>query len=200
MDCIPLLNEKNLLVVSHGGSATTAFMEFIKEYIPTNCSKDLDGFKHTIPSEITFEPTHIIYIYGDMDKTMRSLFRRNAGEKTIASVHEYKLKGIKYSDDFPANFEDFKAYTKIVKKENREPVGCLVHMREWKKVPNVFFIHYEQISKSNTIDDYLGIPKGTCSQFKVLPRVSKIQDFETPEYLKIMKKFDLRIKKIISLN
>uniref|UniRef100_A0A6C0HFW3 Sulfotransferase domain-containing protein n=1 Tax=viral metagenome TaxID=1070528 RepID=A0A6C0HFW3_9ZZZZ len=190
-------NNKRLQVVSHGGSATTTFMEFISKYIPTNCSRDLDGLKHTIPSKIEDLPSRIIYIYGDMDKTMRSLFRRKAGNTTIASIHEHKLKGIKHSKDLPANFEDFEAYTKLVVEENREPVGCLVHMREWKKVPNVFFIHYEQICTSDTIDDYLGIPKGTCSQFTVMPRVSELQPCETPEYLETMKGLDLRVQGII---
>ena len=187
-----------LQVVSHGGSATTTFMEFIGKYISTNCSKDLDGLKHTIPSKIEDLPSRIIYIYGDMDKTMRSLFRRKAGKLTIASNHQYKLKGIKYSKDLPANFEDFEAYTRLVTLENRDPVGCLVHMREWKKVPNVFFIHYEQICKSDTIDEYLGIPKGTCSQFTVMPRVSELQPCETPEYLETMKGLDLRVRGIIT--
>jgi len=193
-----ILNKPKLLVVSHGGSATTTFIEFIKDYISTNCSKDLDGLKHTLPSKIEELPSKIIYIYGDMDKTMRSLFRRKAGNLTIASIHEHKLKGIKHSVDLPANFEDFEAYTNLVVKENKEPVGCLVHMREWKKVPDLFFIHYEQICKSDTIDEYLGIPKGTCSQFTVMPRTSQLQPCETPEYLETMKGLDLRVQGIIT--
>jgi len=192
-----ILTKQKLLVVSHGGSATTTFMNFINKYISTNCSKDLDGLKHTIPSKIEV-PSHIIYIYGDMDKTMRSLFRRKAGEVTFASIHEHKLKGLKHSIDLPANFEDFEAYTKLVTLENREPVGCLAHMRDWKKVPNVFFIHYEQICTSDTIDEYLGIPKGICSQFTVMPRVSELQPCETSEYLETMKGLDLRVQGIIT--
>lgn len=198
MDSIPLTNEKNLLVVSHGGSATTAFMTFIRQYIPTNCPEDRDELKHSIPSKVGYNPSHIIYIYGDMDKTMRSLFRRKTGELTFASINEHKLKGIQYSRDNPANFQDFKAYTEIVVAENVEPVGCLVHMREWKKVPNVFFIHYEKICTSDTIDEYLGIPKGTCSQFKVLPRESTRQPCETQEYLETMKGLDFRVHGIIT--
>jgi len=191
--------KKKLLVVSHGGSATTAFMEFISKYITTNSSNDSDGLKHTLPSKITeYDPTHIIYIYGDMDKTMRSLFRRQWEFVTLASQQEYKLRGNKYFRDLPANFEDFEEYTQIVIKENREPVGCLVHMREWKKVPNVFFIHYEQISTSVTIDKYLRIPKGTCGQFKIKERESQIQSYETREYLETMKGLDLRVQGIIT--
>jgi hypothetical protein len=193
-----IINEKKLLVVSHGGSATTTFIDFIKNYIPTNCSKDLDGLKHSIPSKLVQIPSRIIYIYGDMDKTMRSLFRRKGGEITIASIHEHKLKGIKHSIDLPANFENFETYTKAVIRQNREPVGCLIHMRQWKKVPNVFFIHYEQICTSDTIDDYLGIPKGTCSKFTVLPRESQLQPCETPEYLQAMKGLDVRVQGIIN--
>jgi hypothetical protein len=198
-DFLDLKLQMKLLIVSHGGSATTTFMEFINRYIPTNCSRDLDGLKHTIPSKVEeYKFTHIIYIYGDMDKTMRSLFRRKAGETTIASIHEYKLKGIKHSRNLSANFEDFNKYTKFVTETSIEPVGCLVHMREWKKIPAVFFIHYEQICKSDTIDDYLDIPKGTCSHFTVVPRVSEIQACETPEYLETMKGLDLRVQKIIT--
>jgi hypothetical protein len=196
LDVIP--SNTYLLVVSHGGSATTAFMHFIKQRVSTNCPGDLDGLKHTLPSNIQVLPSRIIYIYGDMDKTMRSLFRRTGGNLSFASIQEYKLKNIKHSSDLPANFEDFEAYTKLVTLENREPVGCLVHMSEWKKVPNVFFIHYEQICTSDTIDDYIGIPKGTCSQFTVMPRVSKVQPYETPEYLETMKGFDLMVQKIIT--
>jgi hypothetical protein len=133
-----------------------------------------------------------------MDKTMRSLFRRKVGNITFASIVDYKIKGIEYSINLPTKFEDFEEYTKHVTKENRELVGCLVHMREWKKVPNIFFIHYEQICKSDTIDAYLGIPKGTCSKFTVLPRKSQIQDCESPEYLETMKGLDLRVQGIIT--
>jgi hypothetical protein len=133
-----------------------------------------------------------------MDKTMRSLFRRKGGNLTIASIHEYKLRGIKHSNGCPPHFENFEAYTKRVIKENREPVGCLVHMSQWKKVPNVFFIHYEQICKSDTIDEYLGIPKGTCRQFTIKERESQIQECETPEYLETMKYLDLKVQTIIT--
>jgi hypothetical protein len=188
-----------LLVVSHGGCATTAFIKFISEYIPTNCPGDSDGLKHTIPSKITeYNPTHIIYIYGDMDKSMRSMFRRRGTGTTIASKREYKLKGVTYSSSLPNNYEDFEKYVKKVVEYNGEPVGCLIHMREWKKVPNVFFIHYEQICKSETIDDYLGIPKGTCSNFKVKPRESQIQQCESREYLETLKVLDFRIKGIVN--
>jgi len=198
----PTLNLKtetrNLLVVSHGGSATTSFITFIGKYIPTNCPEDLDGLKHSVPSKVGYSPSHIIYIYGDMDKTMRSLFRRQRNSVTLASQHEHKLKGTRYSSNLPANFENFEAYTKVVIAENKEPVGCLIHMRQWKKVPNVFFIHYEQICTSDTIDEYLGIPKGTCSKFKILPRESQIQPCETPEYLQAMQRLDVKVQGIIS--
>lgn len=188
------ITQKKLLVVSHGGSATTSFMKFIKDYIPTNCPKDSDGLKHAVPSKTElYNPSHIIYIYGDMDKTIRSLFKRK-----VVSARAYKLKNIDYSANLPILFEDLNNYTTAVVEKNIEPVGCLVHMREWKKVPNVFFIHCDQISTSESIDNYLDIPKGTCSKFRMQQITPQIEPCETPEYLETMKGLDLRVQGIVS--
>ena len=141
-----------------------------------------------------------------MVKTVRSLFRRKGGQTTFASIHKIHFRNI---EDAPTSHfnktptekdidcQDYPTYIRTVLETRSEPIGCIKHMMSWEKVPNVFFIHYEQICKSKKIDEFLGVPKGTCSKFTVKPRKSVPDDHETPEYIKIMNEFDKKIAEIL---
>jgi hypothetical protein len=63
------------------------------------------------------------------------------------------------------------------------------HYKAWKAVPGVFFIHYENIPTSTEIDNFLGIPNGTCSRFIIKERTSEKNINENDEYLKLINDF-----------
>lgn len=176
-----------VLLISPGGCACTAFIEFLKDYVKINSSNDTDHLKHSLPWNpmvTTYNPTHIIYLYGDFDKAIRSLFRRG-----FHKAQYHKLKNIRSSDNIPTPFNNFKQYIKLVLNSRTEPFGILDHYKAWKTVPGVFFIHYEDIPTSSKLDDFLGIPKGTCSKFLIKKRTSKRNINEIDEYLNIIIQF-----------
>jgi hypothetical protein len=181
------MNQK-VLLVSPGGCACTAVIKFLMNHVhKINSPIDSDHLKHSLPWNPLvkkYNPTHIIYIYGDLDKAARSLFRRKYGRNQYL-----KLNNININSDIKAPFNNFNQYIRFVQKSRTEPLGMLNHFMAWKNVPKVFFIHYENIPKSSTIDDFLGIPKGTCSNFILKERTSEQNINETTEYLDIMKSF-----------
>jgi len=176
-----------VLLISPGGCACTAFIKFLKEYVEINHEHDTDRLKHTLPWNPLIEnykATHIIYLYGDFDMAARSLFRRN-----FQNLQYRKLRNIVNSKNISPPFNNFKQYIKHVINSRTEPLGILDHFKAWKKVSNVFFIHYKEIPISKTIDDFLGIPSGTCSKFLIKERTSQKSIHETPKYLNIMRNF-----------
>jgi len=185
------MNNK-VLLISPGGCACTSFINFIKDYVPINSPKDKDNLKHTLPWNPLvqeYSATRIIYVYGDVDKAARSLFRRN-----YQTAQYCKLRNVRGDPNIKPPFNNYKQYVNLVLKSKTEPLGILDHFKAWKSVPDVFFIHYENIATSTEIDTFLGVAKGTCSKFLLKERTSEKRIFETPEYLNIMKGFtDLMI-------
>jgi hypothetical protein len=176
-----------VLLVSPGGCACTAFIGFLKDYVNINSMNDSDKLKHTLPWNPLikkYNPTHIIYLYGDFDKAVRSLFRRN-----FQKPQYRKLRNMWGNINTPIPFNNFKQYIKLVVNSRSEPLGILDHYKAWKAVPGVFFIHYKDIPTSTEIDNFLGISKGTCSKFIIKERTSQKNIHETDEYLKIMNEF-----------
>jgi hypothetical protein len=183
---------QKVLLISPGGCACTAFIEFLSKYITINDKHDRDNVKHTLPWNPLIEkynPTHIIYVYGDLDKAVRSLFRRNTSKTEYHKAQYYKLHNLWNNFTTHVPFNSFEDYINIVIKSRSEPLGIVNHYNAWKKVPNVFFIHYESIPTSTEIDAFLNIPKGTCSKFVIKDRTSEQNSNETPEYLKIINSF-----------
>jgi hypothetical protein len=180
------MNNK-VLLISPGGCACTSFIKFIKDYVPINSYNDKDRLKHTLPWNPLvkeYNASRIIYLYGDFDKAARSLFRRN-----FQKAQYRKLRNISANPDVNPPFNNYKQYVNLVLQSKIEPLGILDHFKAWKSVPNVFFIHYENIPSSTEIDNFLGLSKGTCSNFPLKKRTSEKKIFETPEYLDIMKGF-----------
>jgi hypothetical protein len=165
--------------------------------INLNNPNDTDNLKHTLPENITdYAPTHILYIYGDTAKSVRSLIRREIG-----SIQSYKLRGL-YDEcrTLPKirYLEELHVYVnRVLKNKNREPLGIINHIALWKDVPGVFFVHHEDICKSDKIDDFLGLPVGTCSKFEVVERTTSLKKCETPEYLRTMSRFDKKISDLL---
>lgn len=180
------MNNK-VLLISPGGCACTAFINFIKDYVPINSSSDKDKLKHTLPWDPLvkeYNASRVIYLYGDFDKAARSLFRRN-----FQKVQYRKLRNMRGNQEISPSFNNYKQYVNLVLKSKTEPLGILDHFKAWKSVPDVFFIHYENIPTSSEIDAVLGVAKGTCSKFPLKKRLSEEKIFETTEYLNIMKGF-----------
>jgi hypothetical protein len=185
--------KQKVLLVSPGGCACTAVINFLKNHVhKINASNDGDNLKHSLPWKLCvkkYKPTHIIYIYGDLDKAARSLFRRNYNNPQYR-----KLNNIRYNNDIKVPFDNFNQYIKFVEQSRTEPLGMLNHFMAWKNVPNVFFIHYKNIPKSSSIDDFLWLRKGTCSKFILKQRTSEKSINETTKYLDIMKSFTNKLK------
>ena len=198
--CIERFSPKRILLVSAGGSACSNILEYISK--TGNTINDIDNndtLKHSLPcSKIVglYKPTKIIYIYGDLNKLIRSLFRR----KFTCFHYTYFNNRINnnvllseklYDEDYNSlPFTSFKEYIDIVIKTKTEPIGIIKQYEAWKKVPGVFFIHYTDFPKSDKVDEFLELPKGTCSQFKLQSRTSVRQPEETDEYLEIIKSLE----------
>lgn len=177
-----------VLLISPGGCACTSFITFLKNNgVSINHEHDRDRLKHTLPWNPLikqYNPTHIIYLYGDLDKAVRSLFRRN-----FHKLQYYKLHNIFNHTNIPVPFNNFRQYIRIVENSRSEPLGILNHYNAWKNIPNVFFIHYESIPTSTELDTFLQLPSGTCRKFIIKDRTSELNENERPEYLNLMKRF-----------
>ena len=176
-----------VLLISPGGCACTAFINFLKDYVNINSKDDRDSLKHTLPWNPLikeYNPTHIIYLYGDFYKAVRSLFRRKFQKSQYR-----KLRNIWGNTSIPIPFNNFKQYVNIVLKSRSEPLGIVDHYKAWKTVPGVFFIHYENIPASRELENYLGIPTDTLKNFIIKERTSQKNIHETDEYLKLMNDF-----------
>lgn len=189
-----LFNPKRVLLVSPGGCASQAIISFLKDYVTINSIHNNDSLEHGLDCNMVlqiYKPTHIVYLYGSIESAIRSLFRRE-----WAQVHYVHFNTTKHNVVLPSNlyskdynnvpYTTFKEYIDIVIKTKTEPMGMIKHYESWKKVPGVFFIHYESFPKSDTLDEFLGLPKGTCSKFELKERTSVRQPEEIDEYLEII--------------
>ena len=178
------MNQK-VLLISPGGCACTAFINFLKDHVKQiNCKDDSDRLKHTLPWNPLiqqYNPTHIIYLYGDFDKAIRSLFRRNFQDRQY-----HKLRNIIDNKNIPTPFKNFKQYVNFVIKSRTEPLGIVDHFNAWKTIPGVFFIHYENIPKSRKLEEFLKLPVGTCNKFIIKERTTEKNSIETTQYLNIL--------------
>jgi hypothetical protein len=199
--CNKLFSIPRILLVSPGGCACSSILKFISNTgLTSNVNSNIDFLKHILPTSSIikiYNPSHIIYIYGDLVKLIRSFFRR--GMSFIREVHCPKLhindNYILTQDTYNINFQkysfnSFKEYIDTVIQTKTEPIGIIKHYEAWKKVPGVFFIHYEDFPKSDKVDEFLGLPNGTCSQFELKERTSIKQPEETDEYLEIIKSLE----------
>jgi hypothetical protein len=198
--CIKRFSPKRVLLVSPGGCACSAILKFIDQHgITINSNSYEDFMKHLLP-EVSiisvYKPTSIIYVYGDIDKLIRSFFRRsiyfiNKHCPKLSIKDKYILRNDTENTDLTSMpYRTFKEYIDIVIKTGTEPMGIIKHYESWKKVPGVFFIHYENFPKSDRVDEFLRLPKGTCSQFELKERTSIRQPEETNEYLEIIKSLE----------
>jgi hypothetical protein len=194
--CTKRCSPKRVLLVSPGGCACSAILEFIDNNgITINSNSYKDYMKHLLP-EVSiisvYKPTSIIYVYGDIDKLIRSFFRRsinfcNLHFPKLSIKDKYILRGDTENTDLTSMpYKTFKEYIDIIIKTGSEPIGIIQHYNSWKKIPGVFFIHYENFPKSDKVDEFLGLPKGTCSKFELKERTSVRQPEETDEYLNII--------------
>ena len=200
--CFKSLQPRRILLVSPGGSACTSFLQFLqnKKIIintPNSYGDINDGLKHCLDNSYlvnAYDPTHVIYQYGDLDTTIRSLFRRNLLEISYfydniqRFMNPLSRKSYRY-----IKFNTFEDYIKDVLKTKSENLGIIKHWASWKSSSrNIYFIHYKDIHKDTKLDDFIGVPKGTCSEFTIKERQSKRLLCETDEYINIIRDIDLR--------
>jgi hypothetical protein len=192
--------------VSPGGSACTAFLKFLEDTgITINTANSFtlggDGLKHCRSESYlvdAYRPTHVLYQYGDLDTTVRSLFRRNL--INISYFYDFNQKfmnPLMRKNHNQIKFTSLDDYVACVLRTSEEPLGILKHWSSWKNSAyNIFFIHYEDIHKSPDIDEFLQLPLGTCSAFTIKERKSVRSAIESTKYLDILKKIDTRFNKI----
>ena len=90
-------------------------------------------------------------------------------------------------------FKTLQEYIDHVVLTKEEPLGITKHWKQWKSSDrNMYFVNYENIHKDKELDNFLGVPANTCSNFTIKPRESKVLDIETTEYLRILKDIDMR--------
>jgi hypothetical protein len=195
------MQPRRVLLVSPGGSACTSFLQFLQNKniiinTPNSYGHINDGLKHCLDNSYlvnAYDPTHVIYQYGDLDATIRSLFRRNLLEisyfydniqKFMNPLHRKLNKYIK--------FNTFEEYIEDVLKTKTENLGIIKHWASWKSSSrNTYFVHYKNIHIDTKLDDFIGVTKGTCSEFTIKERQSKRLSCETDEYINIIRDIDL---------
>jgi hypothetical protein len=182
--------DKRVLVVSPGGCASKSFIEFLKSHVgEINCPNNSDTLKHSLPwspQVNKYNPTHIIYVYGDLDKAIRSIFRRE-----YAHGLYYKLHGLKVNS-LPIPFYGFDEYISLVLASHTEPLGIINHINFWKK-KNVFFIDYEKICINDSLSKFLNIDYNILNSFELLQRKSRRSINEIPEYISLITSFYNRL-------
>jgi len=197
--CLKCLQPKRVLLVSPGGSACTAFLQFLeKTGITINTANSFtlggDGLKHCLSNSYlvnAYDPTHVIYQYGNLDLSIHSLFRRGILDISYFYDTIQKYMNPLMRTNKVIKFNSLQDYVNCVLETKEEPLGLIKHWNSWKSSNrNIYYIHYEDIHKCKIIDGFLGLPEGTCSEFTVKPRQSKLSHIETPEYLSIIHNID----------
>ena len=189
------MQSERIAIVTSGGSASSNFIDFLVNNglsINQNLERSY-GIKHSQPNSTTFKaynPTKVIYVYGDLVETVRSFYRRN-------------ILSINYFYDAPNNyfnpirneqirvpkFNSFQEYINEVIATNTEPLGIINHWNQWKAYPNVKFLNYADIPTDTTLDTFLGLQQGTCAKFKIKERWDRL-DIETDQYISILNNID----------
>ena len=200
--CLKCIQPRRVLLVSPGGSACTAFLQSMEKCeitinTPNSFTLGGDGLKHSLPDShlvTAYDPTHVIYQYGDLDSSVRSLFRRNILDISYFYDNQQKfMHPLMRTTNKQIKFNTIQDYINEVLLTKEEPLGIIKHWKKWKSSNrNIYFVHYANIHKDTNIDSFLGVPANTCSNFTVKERESKILDIETPEYLRILKDIDSR--------
>jgi hypothetical protein len=150
-----------------------------------NCPNDKDKIKHTLPTSNLikkYNPTHIIFLFGNMVKAVRSLFRRNFTQRQY-----YKIRNIPFNS-IKCPFMNYKQYINNTIANNSEPLGLMNYYNAWKEIPNVFFINYEYINSSELFNTYLGLPEGLNKKFIIRKRSSAPNILESIRYLSVLNK------------
>jgi hypothetical protein len=205
--CLKCLQPKRVLLVSPGGSACTAFLGFLQDKLTINTPNSFidggDGLKHCLDNSYhveAYNPTQVIYLYGDLETTVRSLFRR--GLNDISYFYDEKQKFMNPLMRLckrDVKYYCIQDYIKDVLKTKEEPMGIIKHWKSWKASNrNIYFIHYADIYKQPRLDTFLGLSPGTCSKFTVKQRVSVRIPDEANDYLDILRKIDLERGNILS--
>ena len=202
--CFKCLQEKRILLVSPGGSACTNFLNFLNGFeININTANSFtlggDGLKHSKPDSylvLAYDPTHIIYQYGELDKTIRSLFCRGLIDISYFYDEIQKYMNPLMRSNKKIKFNKFEDYINYVLLNKEEPLGIVKHWKSWQNKENIFFLNYINIPNSLLLDEYLGLPIGTCKKFIIHDRTRQRLQIETDEYLEIIKNIDSKERQL----
>lgn len=185
-----------VIVVSYGGVGTSFLIDFISQYLLTNCSKDTDGLKHLDIPPLSLNPNlKVLYVYGDPVEAAISLFRRNY-------YYYHSVKLLRNVPHLQALTRDYNLSRYA--EEGVDRLGLTNHFYNWWEhypVYNTLFIRYESIWKNlDALFDFLNIPKESKHKFpKQKQRVSSKELVEPKtinELNSIYEKLNQKIKMI----
>ena len=186
-------------LISPGGSATHSFLRFLNDQNITinkwGWSPHGDGIKHCQPDSSMFKvynPQNVVYMYGGLVETVRSLFTRNL--LTISYFYDTPncyLNPAEHERVRIPKFSTFFEYINEVIRTGTEPLGIVKHWNSWKAYPNVYFMKFTDIPTDPNIDYVFGLPSGTCSNFVIdLSQRHERLEIETDEYINILNNID----------
>jgi hypothetical protein len=167
-----------LIVTSFGGVGTTYLMRSLEGCISLNDANDKDGLKHTPIPPIAFHNIKVIYVFGQPDKAVASLFRRNfqtdqytklnllarlKPKPILSSLEDYAVKGV-------------------------DSLNLEKHYDNWRyrfKFYPILFIRYDKIyDEREKILSFLDLPLDLAGEFeKFTERKSSIEDVAVQDNL-----------------
>ena len=139
-------NSLDVLIVTPGGTASTAMIEHISKFLPVNNINDSDGLKHQPfpPRWLSKNPqTKVIFIDRDVSKIIASLERRGYVKEQLAKL---------------GSFGGCFAGTQSAKNMLKAAIDR--QRQNWHNHPsaNILFIEYETLwDKIETMRKFLGI-------------------------------------------
>ena len=175
MTKIFLPDSMDVIVVSFGGVGTTFLIEFLSKYLKVNDAGDMDKIKHSPLPPISFnKKVKYIYVYGNPQLTVVSLFRR--GFHFRQSIKLQKWNGKKASPIPPEM--SLSEYAKT----GMDKFYLERHFYNWftkyLSPHQTLFIRYESLFEHIAeLLDFLELPKECINEFpsKII-RNSSVED------------------------
>jgi hypothetical protein len=115
-------------VVSPGGVATTTLIDYLNNFVTTNCSIDTDLLKHRVNPPKNIDSFKVIFLKGDEKHILNSLKNRYLGDVSFYYFQFFKMES-------PFNF-----LSTIQKKEKRFLELIKIQETNWLNKNNTFEI------------------------------------------------------------
>ena len=124
-------NEK-YYIMSPGGVATTTLIEHIRSFRIINCPYDTDLLKHDLKLLMKLKNAKVIYVYGEHQKIISSLKRRNYFDINCAKIGIFKFSTSNNDKLFKKMCEEVLQNTK-----NKNHVLCVSYEDLWDSTSEI---------------------------------------------------------------